>query len=170
MGMKRSLLFLLNKMIQETRTNEPYFEVLVYVHYISRRSVWIYCLAMKFRFPTFLFRVASCFCPRMFARGKCGSTGRRHFTSTNSSRIHGTRKVAKCRGSSSKWNIRYFKAIFVPFFPGNGWRQDETMTIRCYNEEKNPAYSCGCDKVNVTSDGGKLGRAMPGKLGELTGR
>ena len=38
--------------------------------------------------------------------------------------------------------------------------------IECYNPDKYPPIQCGCNVVNVTSDGGRISEYHPQKLGE----
>jgi len=51
---------------------------------------------------------------------------------------------------------------------GNGWRLEPeggTLSIECYDASVFPPFSCGCNVVNVTSDGGRISEYHPQKLG-----
>lgn len=74
------------------------------------------------------------------------------------------------------WNIDfdetdmyyYDKLVYNTWNPvGNGWRSENGMiAIECYDSDKYPLYSCGCNVVNVTSDGGRISEYHPQKLGK----
>ena len=52
---------------------------------------------------------------------------------------------------------------------GNGWRLEPeggTLSIECYDASVFPPFSCGCNVVNVTSDGGRISEYHPKKLGK----
>ena len=57
---------------------------------------------------------------------------------------------------------------------GNGWRLEPeggTLSIECYDASVFPPFSCGCNVVNVTSDGGRISEYHHKKLGKyLTSR
>lgn len=51
---------------------------------------------------------------------------------------------------------------------GNGWRLEPeggTLSIECYDASVFPPFSCGCNVVNVTSDGGRISEYHHKKLG-----
>ena len=48
---------------------------------------------------------------------------------------------------------------------GNGWREDDSVSIHCYDPAKDPVYDCGCRSLNVSSSG-NTSTVHGDKLGE----
>merc|ERR1712141_889202 len=60
----------------------------------------------------------------------------------------------------------YDKLMSNPWNPiGNGWRMDTGYYVECYDADTYPPFSCGCNVLNVTSDGGRISESHPQKLG-----
>lgn len=61
----------------------------------------------------------------------------------------------------------YDKLIYNHWNPmGNGWRMENGVNfIECYSPDKYPPIQCGCNVVNVSSDGGRISEYHPQKLG-----
>ena len=47
---------------------------------------------------------------------------------------------------------------------GNGWKADRSISIECYDPEKDPVYDCRCQSLNVSSTG-IVGTVHSDKLG-----
>ena len=47
---------------------------------------------------------------------------------------------------------------------GNGWRADRSVSIECYDPDKDPVYDCRCRSLNVSSSG-IVGKVHSDKLG-----
>lgn len=61
----------------------------------------------------------------------------------------------------------YDKLMSNPWNPvGNGWRPETGISIECYDPDKYPPFSCGCNVVNVSSPGGRISEYHPNKIGE----
>lgn len=61
----------------------------------------------------------------------------------------------------------YDKLVYNTWNPiGNGWRLENGVNfIECYNPDQYPPIHCGCNVVNVSSDGGRISEYHPQKLG-----
>jgi len=63
----------------------------------------------------------------------------------------------------------YWKKHFNHWNPnGNGWKLENKIDVRCYDESESPAFGCGCSKVNVTSVKGRISEYHPKTLGVYT--
>ena len=47
---------------------------------------------------------------------------------------------------------------------GNGWKEDRSVGIECYDADKDPVYECGCKALNVSSSGA-VGAVHADKIG-----
>ncbi|XP_023337753.1 uncharacterized protein LOC111708568 [Eurytemora carolleeae] len=72
------------------------------------------------------------------------------------------------------WHIKWFRSQSYFYDQnrenmwstiGNPWVEDNTIRVSCYDEEKWPEFDCGCNKLNVTSNGRVL-EYHPDRLGE----
>ena len=50
---------------------------------------------------------------------------------------------------------------------GNGWKEDRSVGIECYDADKDPVYECGCKALNVSSSGA-VGAVHADKIGAET--